>query len=171
MKLIFLDIDGVLNGHKATASGFCTIEPDKVIHLNRIIDTCPDVQIVISSAWRYLVHQKAMTLTGFSHMLCAFGVKVQKPGFPSESRVVGITRMDGCCRNADIHAYLYDLEQSCAEPVTYVCLDDMDLNEECANDEHCDAPVLVLVQTVPHVGLTEEKADRVIEILQSEVSV
>lgn len=55
MKLLFLDIDGVLNDHTRTPSGYCGIQADKVSHLNFILKEAPEVQIVISSAWRYIM--------------------------------------------------------------------------------------------------------------------
>lgn len=85
MKLLFLDIDGVLNDHTRMASGYCTIHTDKGDLLNQILDAHPDVQIVISSAWRYLVTGGHMTVKGFENMLLTYGLKVF-------NRVHGVTR-------------------------------------------------------------------------------
>lgn len=52
MKLIFLDIDGVLNDHSRSSSGYCTIDSDKVELFNQILDAHPNARVVISSAWR-----------------------------------------------------------------------------------------------------------------------
>ena len=55
MKVIFLDIDGVLN-HDNTRDrigGFLGLNPGMIKRFNRIIEACPDVKIVISSTWRY----------------------------------------------------------------------------------------------------------------------
>jgi len=65
MKLLFLDIDGVLNDHAKLESGYCGIRHDKASLLNRILDAVPDVQLVISSAWRYLT---VRSLIGLSEM-------------------------------------------------------------------------------------------------------
>lgn len=67
MRLLFLDIDGVLNNGKPTASGYCTIDYDKALLLNELLDTLPDVKVVISSAWRYLVLTRQMTI-GFANI-------------------------------------------------------------------------------------------------------
>lgn len=87
MKLLFLDIDGVLNGHKQFANGYTTIEPHGREHLNIILEKCPEVQLVISSAWRYHVHNGSMTLRGLEEMLLTHGLNVR-------GRIHGITDPD-----------------------------------------------------------------------------
>lgn len=74
MRLIFLDIDGVLNGHhyKRDAQS-CNILSPCVRQLNRII-RATEAKIVLSSAWRYMIHGKAMTLAGFGYMLRTHGM-------------------------------------------------------------------------------------------------
>jgi hypothetical protein len=55
MKVIFLDIDGVLN-HDQTRDrigGYLGLNPGMIKRFNRIIEACPDVKIVISSTWRH----------------------------------------------------------------------------------------------------------------------
>jgi HAD domain in Swiss Army Knife RNA repair proteins len=79
MKVLFLDIDGVLNGHeKHPDSPYTTIRPDCVQRLNRVI-AATHCQLVISSAWRYMLlrirrNQPAMTLAGFKYMLNTHGL-------------------------------------------------------------------------------------------------
>ena len=36
-SILFLDIDGVLNGHEQDSHGYCRIQPGPVVHLNRIL--------------------------------------------------------------------------------------------------------------------------------------
>jgi hypothetical protein len=54
MKVLFLDVDGVLNnsGTKERQNGFIGIDPEMVNRFNWIIDAHPDIQIVVSSTWR-----------------------------------------------------------------------------------------------------------------------
>ena len=54
MKVIFLDIDGVLNSMscKATIEGFDFVEDEKVALLKEIIDLT-GAKVVLSSTWRY----------------------------------------------------------------------------------------------------------------------
>lgn len=51
MRILFLDIDGVLN-NSAQFTGINNLDDDNVAQLNRII-AATDCQIVISSDWRH----------------------------------------------------------------------------------------------------------------------
>ena len=63
-KIIFLDIDGVLNSHRwwdkfheeglASQEGYdFDLDPEAIMKLNRIMLKVPDVKIVITSTWRF----------------------------------------------------------------------------------------------------------------------
>ena len=54
MKIIFLDVDGVLNckSSKSRCGGFLGIDDSKVKLLKEIIDIT-GAKIVLSSSWRY----------------------------------------------------------------------------------------------------------------------
>lgn len=146
MRLLFLDIDGVLNNGKPTASGYCTIDYDKVLLLNELLDTLPDVEIVITSAWRYMVLTNQMTLSGFENMLLTYGLKVR-------GRLHGTTPFDG------EHGYdrdglirLYIEWSGCTH---FVVFDDLDL------------PVPNLVKTESATGLTREHITKAIQLLSN----
>lgn len=84
--LIFLDCDGVLNCHppihpEVVSAGIC---PERVKRFNTILDRA-NAQFVVSSAWRYLVHNGEMTATGLSWLLRTHGIW---------GRMVGVTRAD-----------------------------------------------------------------------------
>lgn len=101
MRLLFLDIDGVLNCHEDIfATGIHTIDPVKVRRLNRIVRET-GAEIVISSAWRYMILSGAMTLDGFRYMLNTHGLD------PSV-KLHGCTTSDELLstRAAQIDAYL-----------------------------------------------------------------
>src|ERR1700728_3493853 len=86
MKVIFLDIDGVLNNHQFDTEIMCgQIHKDKVILLNSILRRT-DARIVLSSAWRYLVYRNEMNLMGLEWLLRSHGVL--------KDRLIGITRQD-----------------------------------------------------------------------------
>lgn len=71
MKILFLDIDGVLNTHRRMSNGYCSIDNRRMVILNGILkDT--GASLVISSAWRYLL--KDMTIKGFKHLLVSHGL-------------------------------------------------------------------------------------------------
>ena len=56
MKIIFLDIDGVLNNYNTLGEG-ANWEPDLVKILNRIIKETK-AKIVLSSTWRQIEHYR-----------------------------------------------------------------------------------------------------------------
>ncbi len=152
--IIFLDIDGVLNGHEFLVEAkSCTINPECVRRLNRIlIET--DARIVLSSAWRYMVHGHAMTLEGFGYMLRTHGFLGSLNG--CERLIIDLT-----CRDEDIpgrpdqiRAWLRANGQ-CDQQ--YVVLDDLDL----------DWGGLNVVMTDGAIGLMDADVERAIAILLS----
>ena len=74
MKVIFLDIDGVLNAGDFDADAeSSSIDRRAVGRLKRVLrDT--GAQIVLSSSWRYMVLEGAMTLSGFEYLLRTHGM-------------------------------------------------------------------------------------------------
>lgn len=84
MNLLFLDIDGVLNDHSRNQAGKYYLQQDKVGHANLILDSIPDLQIVLSSSWRMEVWKGNMSLKGMEYLLTTHGLKV-------ENRLHGVT--------------------------------------------------------------------------------
>lgn len=139
MNLLFLDIDGVLNDHTRTQSGYCGIQADKALILNRILHFNPGLQIVISSAWRYLIINGQMTLKGFEYLLLSHGVKCYgllhghtvadekiphcNEGNPSDWDVEEWNRAGLWWRSAQILAYVEE-----HKPDKWVVLDDLELD-------------------------------------------
>lgn len=165
MRLLFLDIDGVLNGHQTLASGYCGIQYHKAVLLNRILDAVPDAQLVISSAWRYMVLRGDMTLKGFDYLLSVHGVK-------SFGRLHGVTEQDDLLENEpghfDVEAWReIGLKMRAAQIRKYV--------EQHAPSRFCviddlplDLPGEWFVQTSGVFGLTEANVEEVIRILSTE---
>ena len=84
--IIFLDIDGVLNDHTLDAeSESSTLLPRCVKQFNRIL-IATDARVVLISAWRYMVLNGAMTLSGMDYLLRTHGV--------IKGRLIGTTRLD-----------------------------------------------------------------------------
>ena len=84
--ILFLDIDGVLNCHDFDQKAMSNmIDAVKVGHLNDILEETGAV-VVLSSAWRYLVHRGDMTLAGLDWLLRSHGIR--------SDRLIGITRPD-----------------------------------------------------------------------------
>ena len=165
MKLLFLDIDGVLNVHdfnKESMSG--VIHRDKVERVNEILRRT-DARVVLSSAWRYFVHRDEMDLTGLDWLLRSHGL--------IHGRLDGITRkdrlnfaycgdpskwyIDGNERSDQVLEYL---EPRSVE--SYVVIDDLDLgfSKREMNFIHTDGLV----------GITDEHVQKAIEILNGGAS-
>lgn len=181
MKVLFLDIDGVLNGHqfnRKAQSG--NIRKACIRELSRIVETT-GCKIVLSSAWRYMIHGRAMTLLGFQYMLRTHGLVCMGKNLlidvtiPDEvcprcdKRHKGMGRFDtrrqlhrceGCntamTRGAQIAAWLRKNRRK-LKVKRYAVVDDEDYNE--AMRKH------PFVQTDGAVGLTREKADEIIAML------
>ena len=158
MKVLFLDIDGVLNDHTYNeVAGSNTIKSECVEHFNQIIAKVPDLRIVLSSAWRYMILNGAMTKSGFRHMLQTHGVS-------KEINVFDVLRQDSTQvegdkgirdRSEKIATWVRDYEAMTGRIDQWAALDDLALE---LDPEH-------FVRTDGKVGLTEQDALRVIEIL------
>lgn len=74
MKLILLDIDGVLNDHSRYPNGYCGTSWPLVERFNRILAAVPDANIAIISSWRYLALGNHMTTNGIEAMMLTHGV-------------------------------------------------------------------------------------------------
>lgn len=144
MKVIFLDVDGVLNNdtHARCAGGYSSFDPDSIDQLNRVlIET--GAFIVISSTWRYFYN-----IDRFNGLFTLEGLV---PG-----RVIDMTaRDDDLCRGEQIDAWLrgaFDVE-------AWVAVDDM------PSTLMRPLPESNVIKTDEMTGLRKEHADRMIAVL------
>jgi hypothetical protein len=124
--VLFLDIDGVLNGHEFMAeAGSCKINPACVQRLNRILKAT-DARIVLSSAWRYMIHSHVMTLMGFQYMLQTHGMVGSLNG--CSQLIIDVTCRDEdlAGRPGQIRAWLDARNHRQDKEHRHVVLDDMD---------------------------------------------
>ena len=158
MKVIFIDIDGVLNSMscKAKFEGLPFVEDEKILLLKEIIDYT-GAKVVLSSTWRYgwyamehIEHPDESDLRDI-RMFKTLCDKLQKFGI----ELLGYTEDFGRC-GEEISACLKDWQ---GEPIeSYVVLDDM------GGDEirpHCK----YLVQTNMTHGLQANCIKQVLKIL------
>lgn len=162
MKAIFLDIDGVLNDHRAWPTGYSPILPDQVGHLNKILSAVPEAMIVLSSAWRYVFNTAGIV----EALLGAFGVECI-------GRVHGVTSLDEVHDTPDVGdvatwsalgmawrpQQIIDYVDKHGVSL-FVVLDDLPLGFY-GNPGHP-----VFVQTDPKTGLTDQDAHRAITVLR-----
>lgn len=72
-KILFLDVDGVLNGHDFHEGAQSnTIRRNCIDQLSAILKAT-NCHVVLSSAWRYMILGNAMKLGGFEYLLRTHG--------------------------------------------------------------------------------------------------
>lgn len=183
-ELLFLDIDGVLNGHDWDEGAQSNrIRYQCVRELNRIIAET-GAKVVLSSAWRYMIHGRQMTLAGFGYLLRTHGASCLQlvgltepdevcPLCGNKQRLRGRKRLEafdaegyrvcivkGCggisTRGAQVTAWLNEHSPATGWP-PYVVIDDDDLGFTDIGHP--------FVQTNGETGLTASDGERAIELL------
>ena len=161
-KIIFLDIDGVLNtlhpgrlvsGREYGYARF--ILPGLVERFNQIVDTT-DAKIVISSSWRNLIHSGHMDLYGFAAMMRSHNIR---------GEIIGITREnpDGEPRFRQILAWLA-AHRGMAERFCVIDDDPQAFGE--LDSEGCKLKLrLPGILTEPHLGLEPVDVAEAIKLL------
>lgn len=151
MKIVFLDIDGVLNGPVSSWEGFphSHIDPVMVARLNVIV-SATDAKVVISSSWRfkYEYDELARILKdqGFEGEVIG-----QTPKFNKRAR--GMSDYVNMQRGHDIQEWLDD----CGMDIeSFVILDDVP--DMVHLKKH-------LVLTQSNVGLTDKHVEKALKLL------
>lgn len=155
MKVIFLDIDGVLNcetTEEKTLDGTRFVEDRFIKRLKRIVDTT-NAKVVLSSDWRY--DRDCDEFNGDY-------LELKDKLFEYDIEFYGFTPV--CPRNSRGFPYAsrgFEIKQYLAEHEEvdeFVILDD-----RCDMEPHLNR----LVRTSFETGLTEEDVDEAIELLNS----
>jgi hypothetical protein len=134
-----LDLDGCINDHTYDPiANSNTLDKDKVDLLNQILKET-GAYIVLSSAWRYLVHRKEMSLVGLNWLLRSHGVMdgrlvdVIGPDtmIPCDTNFNGIPGTWPIENERGLQITKWIASQS-TKPEKYLVIDDLDLgiNEE-----------------------------------------
>lgn len=165
MKVIFLDVDGVLNSKQSFEKTrkqypnkeirFDTPHPDHITWLNKITDAT-GAKLVISSCWR-----NEFSVMGWNRYFDLLDVHAD---------VIGKTPKLDSYRGTEIQCWLLEHQSKIIkyadsswyiykEPVeSFVILDD---------DSDMENLLPYLVKTNNEIGLTEEDADKAIKILNN----
>ena len=149
MKVIFLDIDGVLNCRTSTKryNGCLFVDDDKLALLAELIDKT-GAKIVLSSTWRFgLLHPDsalASDVIALQKEMYKFGLRIYShtPRFPEKQR------------GDEIQAWL----EASSNIESFVILDD---DSDMANVKD------YLVQTTWESGLKKEHIEKAVAILNS----
>lgn len=150
MKVLFLDVDGVLNGHyfdrEAQSSD---IKPSCVAVLNRVLMTT-GCSLVISSAWRYMILGGDVTVRGFEYLLRTHGVRCV-------GGVIGHTRKDtGVGDHAERSTQIREWLAEHPDVERWAVVDDM-------SEEYF--PGMPFVRTDGQIGLEEKHGEALIALL------
>lgn len=160
MKIIFLDIDGVLNSekwYKSNKSSTLNIEYDKQKFISDSFDPeCwkyveklineTGAKIVLSSSWRhYDLESTVKEYTGTAFQ-------------PIIDNLIGVTPgMMSRCRGMEIRLYLRSLSE---QPESYVILDD--------DRDMFDSQLPYFVHINDETGITENDYKKALKILKNE---
>jgi len=101
LKVLFLDIDGVLNYLGFSAP---KIHPDKVRLLNKFLDKYPELQVVISSSWRFIVNRGDINLDGLRFLFRTHGIDLMNPD--GTNRLIAVTNPNILNRGRAINDFL-----------------------------------------------------------------
>jgi hypothetical protein len=150
-KIIFLDVDGVLNCEKTWkgpyVDGYDTLDPDMCDLFQDIVQKCNPCIVVLSSTWRLF---PGPGLDKLNNWLNQRGITIHSHT-PDLSRDVGEWRV---LRGTEIDMWL---EKNHLSPNRILILDDASDFYEWQRPFH--------VQTLWDIGLTRELADKAIQIL------
>lgn len=153
MKLLFLDIDGVLNNVKTESKspeGYVGISNGLLDRLYHIVKAT-GAKIVLSSSWRRGVQNKEID-----------GLWLEKKFRQKGMSFFSTTGMQGNHRGKEIRYWLEEHKDLIVEQ--YAILDDefVCMFQEQNLIEH-------LIHTNPSLGLTQELANRTIELLNGKL--
>jgi len=178
MRLLFLDIDGVLNGHEPLdPEVMCgRIHADKVALLNGVLRQT-GAMLALSSAWRYLVLRGEMNMSGLEWLLRSHGIMA--------NRLIGVTRKDHMRESPEFDGKYWPVHNERGQQITdfmtgnghlnplgiehyspeaklgpieaYAVIDDLDLGISAAGHP--------FVQTNGQVGMQIDDARRLVELL------
>lgn len=166
-KAIFLDFDGVLNTGKyhrhlrELGKEWCDdygplFDPEAVANLQIVLDAVPDALLVISSSWkmdgRRRIHNmwRNRSLPGAIHSFT--------PDFVYDYENVDLSTPESiaaiCGKGGEIRSWFMD---NAPKGCRYVIFDDTTL--------FLEEQLPHLIKTDPELGITEENAQRAIELL------
>lgn len=162
MKVVFLDIDGVLNSnfwndsHNQEISDGTLIEEEKVRLLATLVKNT-EAKVILHSGWKYWFNESLIPVREESKrldtMLKKHGVTIAGITPDHATEEIRKTRRFSLVKAGEILEWVASHD----DVETWVVIDDLEL--------HNDEVTIHQVRTDPEVGLTESDVRRVEEIL------
>lgn len=168
MKIIFLDIDGVLNNSQTseTFERFCGIDVKLTSDFKRLVDKT-GASIVLSSTWRESESSSAEVNRVLNEALIPSFIDITPLSHDALAQLKWSNRLSlGYMRGTEIFAWLTDHP----EVDDFVILDDNEVWGECERSRAPDMTQKILsrfIKTDPAIGITEEDIDLAINILNN----
>ena len=156
MKVIFLDVDGVLNSEPFLENNTESIDRNNISKLKNALDKT-DAVIVMSSGWRLLFNESMLPESRDSqclyNILNEFGIELfgKTPDFSTEE--IRVNKTFSHVKASEILAWLDAHDQV----ESFVVLDDLDLNNEVIHAHQ--------IRSDPQLGLTDEDAAQIVRML------
>ena len=164
MKVIFLDIDGVLNSnfwikdHQREISDGKHIDPEKVKLLGKLVNKT-GAEVILHSGWRFWFDSDMNPLRKEAEhlvsMLGAEGVALSGATPDLTTEEIRRTKKFSAVKADEIKLWLKSNSNKNIE--SWVVLDDLDLRDDEINQHQ--------VRTNPEHGLTEAAIEKALEIL------
>lgn len=113
MKIIFLDVDGVLNwvGTQDSIGNYIGLCPERIARFNKIIEAHPDAKIVISSTWRHSFFTKEEkhpdAYRDFEGLIALF----RRRGLKGEIIGATLSKLSYIARGDEIRMWIRDCEE------------------------------------------------------------
>ncbi|MCI6692399.1 HAD domain-containing protein [Clostridium sp. SGI.024] len=157
MKVIFLDIDGVLNSEKFLNNNKGqVVDRERVSILKSIVDKTGAV-IVMSSGWRLWFDDNMLPQDGYSkelyEVLCEFNINLFGKTLDFSTEEIRSRKTFSHVKAKEITAWLNDNKSI----EKYVVIDDLDLKNKEINNH--------LVRVNGEIGITEEDGQIIINMI------
>lgn len=154
VKYLFLDIDGVLNNCQANENDSCGLTKTCVDLFNKFMGDNPDIKIILSSSWRYLILKDQMNNRGFENLLLTHGISYNA----INNRILSTTDFDSekfPDRESQISQWFNSNDMDINNPpdnLRFAILDDMNLK------------LPNFVRTKQFIGLQQKDIDKLQDI-------
>lgn len=156
-RVLMLDVDGVLNTHRPHPNRFCGMDAVRLDRLERVVEQT-GCEIVLASAWRYMVLEGSMNLKGFANLMSTHGAGPRTCAALKDRLPPDLDWHDPVDRGRNAWGFM----QNHPDALTCVAVDDGDSRGGDMGWTHFGFP---LVKTGRHDGLLEADVLELVRLL------